>query len=370
MRAPHFLCLMVILCLTAARHSQALNIVVDYSTDTATNNFFNLRPLAKAAVDAAAADLSALLAPTHLTAISPSGTPNVNAITGTSGSTNVAANWDYFYTNPSTGADVTITNPSLAADSITIFAGMNGTALGEGGPGDAGVSLNASGLGSQLIAATNAMEAASNTYMNRGAGPIMGTLSGSLTIGATNASFDLTYGPMIGTIVFNNDINNNGTPDSLATLDNFWHYDHTTAVAPGKNDFYSVALHEMIHALGFGASDTWYSLVSGTSWLGANVMALNGGSGANLIDPGADHVASGLMSTSIYTGLAQQALMDPTLFTGMRTDITEMDVAFLKDLGYTIAPVPEPGSLILALGAATFFLLGRRRLHERTVRPR
>ncbi len=361
MRNFAILCLTASLCLAVARPCQALSIVVDYSADAAADNFFSLRPLAKAAVDAAAANLSALLAPTNLTAISPSGTPNVNAITGTSGSTSVTANWDYFYTNPSTGASVTVASPSIASNRVTVFAGMHGTTLGEGGPGDAGVSLSASGFASQLIAATNAMQAASNAYMNRGTGPVLGTLSGSLTIGATIASFDLSYGPMIGTAVFNNDTNNNGVPDSLATLDNFWHYDHTTAVAAGKNDFYSVALHEMMHALGIGASDTWSSLVSGTTWLGANVKALNGGSGANLIDPGGDHAMAGLMSTSIYSGLSQQALMNPTIFTGTRTDLTAIDVAFLQDLGYAVAPVPEPGSLTLGFGAAAFLLLGHRR---------
>jgi hypothetical protein len=354
-------CLPVLWCLGTAAPCRALTIVVDFSADAATENFFNLRPVARAAVNAAAADLSALLAPTHFTAISPSGTPNVNAISGTSGSTTVTANWDYLYSNPSTGAAVTVASPSIAADTVTIFAGMNNTGLGEGGPASASVGLNASGFASQLVAATNAMQSASNTYMRRGPGPVLGTLSGSLTLGATSAPFNLTYGPAFGTAVFDNDTDNNGSADSLATLDSFWHYDRTTPVAAGKNDFYSVALHELLHALGIGSSETWSGLVSGTTWLGANVNALYGGSGANLIDSGGAHACSGLMSTNVYTGSAQEAVMDPTLTIGTRKELTAVDVAFLQDIGYSVAAVPEPGTLTLGFGAAALLLVGRRR---------
>src|SRR5690348_15976337 len=81
----------------------ALTLSLDYGPDQATMNFFSSRPEAKSALDAAAADLSALLAPTHFTGISPSGTPNVDLISGVSGGTHVDANWDLGYTDPATG---------------------------------------------------------------------------------------------------------------------------------------------------------------------------------------------------------------------------------------------------------------------------
>ena len=123
-------CLVAGLCLGLALPSRALNIVVDYSADAATENFFSARPVAKAAVDAAAANLSALLAPTHLSIISPVGTPNVNAITGTSGSTTVTADWDYRL-HQSLDRRLSHRHESVrfSSDTVTIFVGMN--AIGE-----------------------------------------------------------------------------------------------------------------------------------------------------------------------------------------------------------------------------------------------
>src|SRR6187397_401968 len=126
-----FLSISACLCLGMPRPCEALTVVIDYSADAAT-------------------DISALLSPTLLTAISPSGTPNVDSISGTSGSTTVTANWDFVYTNPSTGVDVILPSPTVASDTIRIFVGMDQTVLGEGGPGSAGVSLGASGFPSQL----------------------------------------------------------------------------------------------------------------------------------------------------------------------------------------------------------------------------
>ena len=98
---------LVLSSMMAGAACQALTISLDYTPDQATMNFFSLRPQAKAALDAAAADLSALLAPTHFTGISPSGTPNVDLISGVNGGTHVDANWDLEYTNPATGVSPT-----------------------------------------------------------------------------------------------------------------------------------------------------------------------------------------------------------------------------------------------------------------------
>ncbi|MEI6535542.1 MAG: PEP-CTERM sorting domain-containing protein [Verrucomicrobiaceae bacterium] len=351
--------------LTMVSHGFSLNIVVDYSNDAANGNFFGLRPVAKAAVDAAAADLSTLLSPTNMTAISPSGSPNVDLISGINGSTHVNADWDLFYNNPSSNVSTGISSPSIPSNTFKVFVGMMGLggSLGQGSASDASLTLSASGFGSQLAGAMSNLQSASNAYMGRGGGPVIGTLSGSLTLGGNTSSYSLSYGPAIGSLSFNNDTDNNNVTDSLGVMDAFWHYNHTTSVAAGKFDLYTVALHEMMHGLGVGASETWTNLSSGTTWLGANAIALNGGTGAGLLDPDGQHLASGLMSTNIYTGLAQEVALDNAQTSGQRKMLTQMDVAILKDLGYQVAPVPEPSAFVLVMAASLVFGIRRRRVH-------
>ena len=137
-----------------------------------------------------------------------------------------------------------------------------------------------------------------------------------------------------------------------------FHYDSTTPVGAGENDFYSVALHELIHSIGFGTSETWTSLHSGTTWTGSNVIALEG-TGANLVSADGGHIAEGRMSTRITNGTAQEAAMDPSLTVGTRKSLTQLDLAFLRDLGFTT--IPEPAPSVLGFGAGIVLLVTRRR---------
>ena len=63
-----------------------------------------------------------------------------------------------------------------------------------------------------------------------------------------------------------------------------WHFNHNTAPTAGTNDFLSVAIHEMGHALGLGASDEWSELASGGAFPGA-VAAAEYGSAPPLEPP-------------------------------------------------------------------------------------
>lgn len=341
---PKTVTLALLACLPASM-ACALTIQLDYSYDS--NGFFSATPAAKAAVEKAAADISALLGPS-LNAVT------TDVYTGTHLDTTATVNWNLTFTNPTTGATVTLNTFSLPTDTFTIYVGMRnltGTTLGQGGPGGAGFNVGVNGFENEFATALDNAEAASNVAMTRGGGPVMGTLSGNMTLGSTTTSYSLSYGAMVGNLWFDLDTDNNGSADSASLLSSFWHYDPYSAVGADKNDLYSVALHEILHALGIGAgstTSTWDQLSTGANWAGTAAAALNGGTGVGLLEADSAHIRTGYMSTRLSDGVAQEVVMDPNITTGTRKYLTEMDAAFLKDLGYAVVPEPSTAGLLLA----------------------
>ena len=268
MRTIALKCVLVFV-LTLPAVAGSAGIVIDYSDDLANDNFFGNNAAAKAALDAAVADINAVLN-LNLGAITN------DVITGTaSDGSMVQFDFDYGYTNPSTGDPVVLTDTTLAANEIRIFAGvqnLTGNTLGRGGPGGAGLRIRTLDFGNLGDAVSDAV---ASEQHSRGSGPVMSNFTG--TSGGEPYSFDV--GATIGNLWFDQDTDNMNGTDDAATLNSFWHFDHTTDVEAGKFDFYTVALHETLHAIGEGTSDTWDSFVNGTDWLGAEVIALNGGSG-------------------------------------------------------------------------------------------
>jgi hypothetical protein len=344
---------------------KALTILIDYTYSSTTEGFF-ANSEARAAVEAAAADISALLSPTQLSAISPSGSPNVNAITGSSGTSSISADFYYEFNDPSgLGPDpIYLDDPLVPANVVRIYVGaqpLSGNVLGEGGSAGVGAFFGSSIGGSGYAAAVDAMEAVANTYMGRGAGPTIGTLIGTVGSGGNTQAFSIGYGVGIGSMTFDN--------DGSTT----WHYNHTSAPAANTSDLYSVALHEILHVLGVGASETWDENVNGTQWGGPSAgisvtgtLADGSPAGTNIIDPGGYHLIDGLRSWTLGIGVGaptsslQEVAMDPTLTNGTRKFLTALDAAILSDLGYTTI-IPEPSRALLLLLGFTLLQFRRQR---------
>lgn len=318
-------------------------ITLDYSHDTAGSNFFSAGSAARAALEAAAADINAILG-TSLGDITTAD-PHETFTAGHS----VRFDPTFHYTNPDTGAAETITEANiLATDEFRLFVGgrnLTSTTLAQGGRAGISYSAGATSNSGGIVAATDAAEAAFNAEYGRG-GPIMDTLSGSFTFSPTTAPFDLTFGPTFGNLWFDTDTNNDTFEDSAAELDSWWHYDHTSTVAAGQYDIYTVALHEILHAIGFGTSDAFDGNISGTEdWTGAAVIA-ELGSGTNVLHTDSSHIDLSLSSTRISDGGSQSPVMLPSIGSGSRRELTNLDAAFLTDMGFSIVAVPEPGTFL------------------------
>ncbi|MBT8044520.1 MAG: hypothetical protein KJO79_06170, partial [Verrucomicrobiae bacterium] len=225
------------------------------------------------------------------------------------------------------------------------------------------VFISGSGYSHEWIGAVDAAEAASNAAMTRGGGPIFGTISGAANYAGYIGRYDLDFGLAVGNLWFDADINNDGKRDTDAELSDFWHYDADTPVAAGKTDLYSVALHEIMHVMGVGTSETWEDMTEGDQWLG-NAASLAAGT-STLITTDGHHFRDGLTSHRLSDGLLQEALISPSITPGVRKELTELDQALLHDLGFSTSyaqPVPEPApALLTILGATlTFFVRSRR----------
>ncbi len=346
--------LTALLCATSPL--MALNIELDFSHDEAADQFFSSNPDAQSAVQKAAQDIGSML------------TNSMSAITqdtysGTNGSTTASFDWAWSYINPVTGTQEIIDNPGIAEDKIVIYAGtrnLSGSTLGQGGAGGARLLISGSGYPSEWVGAVDTAQTASNTAMSRGSGPTLSSISGSANFGGYVANYELDYGIAVGNLWFDADTDNNGKRDSNTTLGNYWHYDTETPVATGKTDLYSVALHEILHVIGLGTSQTWDELASGSQWLGSEAAAIAGSS--SIIDSSGSHVQSGLMSARVRDGMPQESVISPTITPGVRKELTELDLAFLTDVGYSVAnPVPEPSSAAFLLAPALAVLGMRRR---------
>lgn len=290
----------------AAGQARAVNVTLDYTYDT-TNFFGAGNPSgatagaqARAALEAVANFYSDILDDTFSAIQTP---PNYSSQTF-----NGVAFWTWSlnFTHPVTAGTVTLQNQVIGANEYRIYAGarnVGGTTLGIGGPGGYNYSSSNNGGGftqaevNQISAITDAFE---DDIVRR-----------------EEASGFARWG---GVITF----------DSAGTV---WHYNHNTAPAGSANDFYSVAIHELGHALGLGASSNWSAFISGGVFTGPASMAEYGSSPPATTG----HWASGTMSRIYGTNTPQEAALDPEITTGTRKRLTALDAAGLTDIGWDVA---------------------------------
>jgi len=286
-----------------------IDIVFDFTYDT--NNFF----FSSERIDALNAAASVFETRFE---------DSLSAITSSAGN-----NFTTVFFNPADpfGPEITLGNQSVAANIIRVYAGgvdLGASILGMGGPGG----FDCIGFG---------------TFCGDASSRGQGTVSGP---GARDFA---TWG---GTISFNN-----------TSTD--WYFGLTpSGLGASQFDFYSVAVHELAHVLGFGIVDSYYNLISGGEFTGAASVALHGSPVPLTLD--LDHWREG--TTSLIDGIygdgeLYEVAMGPTLASGQRTRFTDLDFAAMQDIGWQVTPIPEADTwamLLAGLGLVGF--AARRRL--------
>ena len=132
-----------------------------------------------------------------------------------------------------------------------------------------------------------------------------------------------------------------------------WNLDHTRAPAFGQTDLYSIALHEIGHALGLntGFWNEWETQING-GFVGAGAVAAynadNSTQVTSLALDATEHWVDGRYKSFIFpagspnyvgtvgAGVLQELLLDARLPDGMRFEITNVDVGALSDLGWSV----------------------------------
>jgi len=306
------------------------------------NSFFSQDVDAIAAIEAAAEHVGDAITST-LTAIDQVG------FNATVGNTEATLDWDFTFRDQLTDEPIgnfptEVPNPFLTSDTVRIFIDaqlFDGNAVSLGVPSGARAEIGATIFGPGVLNASAIQEVASlaDGEMNRGdGGPLIGLLfEGPDNLGGVDVN-PIRFRSSLGGVAFDIDTDNNGQIDTVQQLRDFWHVSHTAPVEPTKIDLFSVAVSEIATALGFGTSNSFQALANGLDWEGEEVIGLLG-SGQDLLDPESpSQILSGTISTRISDGAIQEVSFDGDIAAGVRKELTALDLAFLRDLGFeTIA---------------------------------
>jgi len=302
-----------LVCAQLAVPASAINIQIDY---TYAGAFFPVDSQPRAALEAAASYFSTILTDTFSAIQTPSPLSKPNG-------TMMTWQWTMNFNNPTTGASVVLTNPTVAVDRYIIYAGASNLAnstLGVGGPG--GYNWSASG----------SIHPTDQTQVNQ----ITSAFQDAVEDRGESGGF-AHWG---GTVTFD------------SSPQNPWHFNHNTSPSGSVTDFYSVAIHELAHALGFGEKDAnasnvtpWESFISGSSFFGSNANSEYGGP-VPLHAVDLAHWATGTDGVVYGSAVEQETAMDPEITQGTRKRFTALDAAAMKDIGWTVVAPPAPPSVL------------------------
>lgn len=202
------------------------------------------------------------------------------------------------FLNPATGVPATIPNFSVIANQFIIFV--------------AGRELEGDDLALAGAGGGNGTQPFFNFATSRGQAGVP----------------EIDFAPWGGAIAF----------DTEAS----WHTDLSTEGLTGaKNDFLSVAMHELFHVLGFTSGvDSFGRFLSNGQFFGPNAVQEYDDSGSPPVSEDGSHWEEGLQDDG------QEAALDPSLTRGQRKYPTELDFAALDDLGWNLRAQPTSGMAV------------------------
>ncbi len=307
----------------------AINIMIDYRYDT--NGFFTNQQPRKDALQAAADRFSEII------------TDSLTAASLGDNSTDPRIGFNH----PGTGASFEVSSANSAA-SDALSSCMNCYAANEY-RGSWSIAANEWILYAGGRSLTSSAIGGTGTGLNFDS--VFTSGSSHLNRGFRTSGSSMRLPVWGGAISFDNDGTN-------------WHFGLNTPAPAGTVDFYSIALHEIGHALGLNTNWLDWKNVDAGHYLGPNAVnaynADNGTSVSNLNEVGGPpppdynpHWQDGAYDSFIFhnggpnyvgtvgPGVSQDLIMEPIAhFTQSvkRFELTNVEVAALKDTGWSVLP--------------------------------